>query len=293
VASAQLEQVQELLRAIDVTGGSLEEQRARMDTFEQPVPEGTTVTAVDAGGVSAEWVVAPEADGDRVVLYVHGGAYCIGSPRSHRLLVAHLSSQAKARVLNVDYRLAPEHPFPAAVDDAVAAYRWLLGQGIAADRIALAGDSAGGGLTLATLLALRDAGDPLPAAAVPISPWTDLELTGESVETRAAVDLMVLPDRLKETADWYANGADLRHPHLSPLHGDYERLPPLLIQVGDAEVLLDDATRVAAIARAAGVDVTLEVWDEMPHVFQAFVGLLPEADQAVAGIGEWVRAQIP
>jgi acetyl esterase/lipase len=227
------------------------------------------------------------------VLYLHGGGYCLGSLASHRALVARLSAEAKARVLSVDYRLAPEHPYPAAVDDAVAAYRWLLSEGVAADRIAIAGDSAGGGLTLATLLALKDAGDALPAAAVPLSPWTDLEGTGESVRTRAAVDLMIQADRLKESADLYANGVDLREPRLSPLHGDYTGLPPLLIQVGDAEVLLDDATRVAAIATGAGVDVTLEVWDEMPHVFQAFIGILPEADKAVARIGEWVRQQVP
>jgi acetyl esterase/lipase len=293
MASAELDVVKELVGAIDLSSGTIEERRALMDSFGQEAPEGTTVTRVDAGGVPAEWVVAPEADENRVLLYVHGGAYCLGSLDSHRRLVSHLSTEVRARVLNVDYRLAPEHPFPAAVDDAVAAYRWLLGQGIGADRIAIAGDSAGGGLTLATLLALRDAGDPLPAAAVPISPWTDLEGTGESMRTRAAVDLMIQTERLKETADFYANGADFRHPHMSPLHGDYKGLPPLLIQVGDAEVLLDDATRVAAIATAAGVDVTLEVWDEMPHVFQAFVGLLPEADEAVARIGEWLRTRIP
>jgi monoterpene epsilon-lactone hydrolase len=293
MASEQLEQVKELLGAIDLLDGTLEERRALMDSFGQEAPDGTSVTAVDAGGVPAEWVVAPAADPDRVILYLHGGGYSLGSLDSHRRLVAHLSIEAKARVLNVDYRLAPEHPYPAAVDDAVAAYRWLLGQGVSADRIAISGDSAGGGLTLATLLALKDAGDPLPAAAVPLSPWTDLEGTGDSMRTRAAADLMIQPARLKETADLYANGADLRQPQLSPLHGDYAGLPPLLIQVGDAEVLLDDATRVAAIAEAAGVSVTLEVWDEMPHVFQAFVGLLPESDRAVARIGTWLQARIP
>ncbi|MEY2433340.1 MAG: epsilon-lactone hydrolase [Acidimicrobiaceae bacterium] len=293
MASEELAVVNDLLRSMDLSSGSLEEQRALMDSFEQPLPDGTTVRTVDAGGVPAEWIVAPEADEDRVVLYVHGGAYCIGSLGSHRRLVAHLSAQCRARVLHVDYRLAPEHPFPAAVDDAVAAYRWLLAEGVSADRIAISGDSAGGGLTLATLLALRDAGEPLPAAAVPISPWTDLEGTGESIRTRAEMDVMIKTDRLKEMADRYANGVDLREPRVSPLHGDFTGLPPLLIQVGDAEVLLDDAVRVADRAKAAGVDVTLEVWDEMPHVFQAFVGLLPEADQAVARIGEWIRTQIP
>jgi acetyl esterase/lipase len=238
-------------------------------------------------------VVAPEAEADRVVMYLHGGGYCMGSLGSHRQLVSHLSTQARARVLNVDYRLAPEHPFPAAVEDAVAAYTWLLDQGVAADRIAISGDSAGGGLTLATLLALKEVGTPLPATAIPLSPWADLEGTGESTRTRAAVDLMIDPDSLKETADLYANGGDLHQPQLSPIYGDYSGMPPLLIQVGDAEVLLDDAVRVADRAKADGVDVTLEVWDEMPHVFQAFIGLLPEADQAVARIGEWVRAQIP
>jgi len=160
-------------------------------------------------------------------------------------------------------------------------------------RLAISGDSAGGGLTLATLLALRDAGEPLPAAGVPLSAWTDMEGTGETMKTKASVDRMIQPDRLKETADWYANGADMQQPHMSPVHGDYAGLPPLLMQVGGAEVLLDDSARVAERARAAGVEVTLEVWDDMPHVFQAFTGVLPESDQAIAVIGEFVRKQIP
>ena len=293
MASDELATVNELMAAVDFSSRTLEERRALMDSFESSPPDGTTVTAVTAGGVPGEWVIAPEADADRVILYLHGGGYSMGSPRSHRNLVAKLSSEARARVLSLDYRLAPEHPFPAAVDDAVAAYRFLLGEGIAANRIAIAGDSAGGGLTLATLLALRDEGDPLPAAAAPISAWTDLEGTGESTTTRAAVDVMIDPENLKETADLYANGVDIREPRLSPLYGDYSGLPPLLLQVGDAEVLLDDSVRVAERAKAAGVDVTLEVWDEMPHVWHAFTGLLPEADQAIAVIGEFVRSRIP
>ena len=293
MASEELAVVKEMLGAIDLTAGTLEERRALMNSFPGDAPEGTTVTPIVAGGVPGEWVVAPEADADRVVLYLHGGGYCMGSLTSHRRLVSQLSADAKARVLSLEYRLAPEHPFPAAVDDAVAAYQWLLREGVPADRIAIAGDSAGGGLTLATLLALRDEGIAMPAAGVPLSPWADLEGTGESMKSRAAVDVMIDPERLKETADYYASGTDLRQPRLSPIYGDYTGLPPLLIHVGDAEVLLDDAVRVAERARAAGVDVTLEIWDEMPHVFQAFTGLLPEADEAVAAIGEFLKNRIP
>jgi acetyl esterase/lipase len=293
MASDELRVVNEMLDAVDLSEGTLEERRARMENFGAPAPEGVTWQEVDAGGVVAEWIVAPEADVDRVLVYLHGGGYTMGSRATHRILVSRLSEQAKARVLNVEYRLAPEHPYPAAVDDAVAAYRWVLAQGVPAERVAIAGDSAGGGLTLATLLALRDAGDPLPAAAVPISPWTDLEGTGDSVRTRADRDKMVNAEGLKTSADEYAAGADLRDPGVSPLHGDYTGLPPLLIHVGDAEILLDDSTRVAERATAAGVDVTLEVWPEMPHVWHAFIGMLPESDQAVARIGEWLQQQIP
>ena len=291
--SDELAVVNELLGEIDLTGGTLEERRATMDSFGNAIDDRAVVTPVDAGGVPGEWVVAPEAHVDRVVLYLHGGGYCMGSPASHRRLVAALSKAAEARALSLDYRLAPEHPYPAAVDDAVAAYRWLLANGVRPERLAISGDSAGGGLTLATLLALRDAGDPLPAAGVPLSAWTDLEGTGETMKTKASVDRMIQPDRLKETADYYADGADKQQPLMSPLYGDYTGIPPLLMQVGGAEVLLDDTARVAERAKAAGVDVTFEVWDEMPHVFQAFTGMLPEADEAIAGIGEFVRKQIP
>jgi epsilon-lactone hydrolase len=243
--------------------------------------------------VPAEWVVAAGADSDRVLLYLHGGAYQIGSPATHRHMVALLSGAAGARVLSVDYRLAPEHPFPAALDDAVTAYRWLLATGTDRGVLALAGDSAGGGLALATLVALRDAGEAMPAAAVVLSPWTDLALTGESLRTRADADVLIKPGGMAETAEAYLAGQDPRHPYASPLYADLHGLPPLLIHVGDAEVILDDSTRLAARARDHGVDVTLEVWDEMPHVWHAFAGLLPEADQAIERIGGWLSGRIP
>jgi monoterpene epsilon-lactone hydrolase len=243
--------------------------------------------------VPAEWVAASGVTGRRVLLYLHGGGYQIGSPATLRRMVTLLSAPLAARVLSVDYRLAPEHPFPAAVDDAVAAYRWLLAGGTDPATVALAGDSSGGGLALATLVALRDAGEPMPAAAFAISPWTNLALTGESLRTRAAAEVMLQPDGIPETAALYLAGADPRHPYASPLYADLRGLPPLLIHVGDAEVVLDDSTRFAARAREAGVDVTLEVWDEMPHVWHAFAGLLPEADQAIARAGDWLRARLP
>jgi epsilon-lactone hydrolase len=175
------------------------------------------------------------------------------------------------------------------VEDAVTAYRWLAAAGTDPAAIAIGGDSSGGGLTLGTLVALRDAGDAMPAAAAVVSPWTDLALTGESLRTRAAVEVMLKPEGLPETANLYLAGADPRHPHASPLYADVRGLPPVLIHVGDAEIILDDSTRFAARARAAGTDVTLEIWDEMPHVWHAFAGLLPEADRAIAGMGAWLR----
>jgi epsilon-lactone hydrolase len=293
VASEELQAVRELMRGAGLDHLSIPERRAVMASVAADPPAGTIVDPVDADGVPAEWVITEPRAGDRVLLYLHGGGYQIGSPATLRRMVALLSAAAGAPALSVDYRLAPEHPFPAAVDDAVAAYRWLLAGGTDPATVALAGDSSGGGLALATLVALRDAGEPMPAAAFAISPWTDLALTGESLRTRAAVEVMVQPDGIPETAALYLAGADPRHPYASPLYADLRGLPPVLIHVGDAEVVLDDSTRFAARAREAGVDVTLEVWDEMPHVWHAFAGLLPEAGQAIARAGDWLRARCP
>lgn len=293
MASDELKAVREMLSAVDLGRLTVAERRAAAESVVSQPPPGTTVDPVDTGGVLAEWVVAVGADTGRVLLYLHGGAYQIGSPATHRRMVALVSGAAQARVLSVDYRLAPEHPFPAAVDDAVAAYRWLLAAGTDPAVIAIAGDSAGGGLALAALVALRDAGEPMPAAAVVLSPWTDLALTGASMQTRAAVDVMIKPAGMAETAETYLAGQDPRHPYASPLYADLHGLPPVLVHVGDAEVILDDSTRLAARARDHGVDVTLEVWDEMPHVWHAFAGLLPEADQAIERIGSWLAQRVP
>jgi acetyl esterase/lipase len=223
------------------------------------------------------------------MLYLHGGGYVVGSIATHLGLAGRLSRAAAARVLLLNYRLAPEHPFPAAVEDATAAYRWLLGTGVKPGRIAIAGDSAGGGLTVATLVALRDAGEPLPAAGVCQSPWIDLEGAGESVTTKAHVDPLVHKDMLLKMASWYLAGANPRTPLAAPLYADLQGLPPLLVQVGTAEILLDDATRLADRARAAGVAVTLEPWEGMIHVWQLFASILPEGQQAIDRIGAFVR----
>ncbi len=292
MASDELKTVVEMLRAAPPIpeNASIEQMRAGMErmTAEAPLPEDVRYEQVGAGDVAAEWAVAPNARDDRVILYFHGGGYVIGSVRTHRQLVGDLSRAAEAKVLSLDYRLAPEHPHPAAVDDACTAYRHLL-ESFAPSGIAIAGDSAGGGLTGAALLALRDAGAPLPAAGVMISPWLDLTLSGDSMDSRAEQDPMVQRDGLQKMADAYVATADPKHPTISPLFADLTGLPPLLLQVGSAETLLDDSTRFAERGRASGVDVELEVWDDMVHVWHAFSLILPEAKQATSRIGEYLK----
>jgi epsilon-lactone hydrolase len=291
MASAELAKVIAMIKSVprDPTA-SVERMRGAMEKVSEHVARDVKCEAVSAGGVPAEWIVPPNAANDRVILYLHGGGYVMGSINTHRAMIARIARASEAKALALNYRMAPEDPFPTAVDDATAAYRWLLAQGYKPGKIVISGDSAGGGLTLATLLALRDAGTPLPAAAVPISPWADLEGTGASVETRAAVDPMVDKAGLLRMAQMYAGDSDLKNPLISPIYADYKGLPPMLIQVGDAEILLDDSTRVAERARAAGVKVELEAWPEMFHVWHVFAKILPEGQQAIDRIGEYVRA---
>jgi monoterpene epsilon-lactone hydrolase len=256
-----------------------------------PLPAGARSTPATVGGIAGEWIETAESDPSRVVLYLHGGGYVIGSVNTHRSLVARIARDAKARCFAIEYRLAPEHPYPAAIDDAVAAYRGLVASGIAPSRIVVAGDSAGGGLTLATLLSLRDAGDELPAAGVCLSPWTDLEGTGTSHTDASIDDPMIQLAGLQEMGRMYA-GAKLRDALASPIHADFRGLPPLYILVGTREMLLDDSVRVARLARAAGVPVLLERGEGLIHVWPMFGDDVPEAADAVANIAAFIRARV-
>jgi acetyl esterase/lipase len=266
--------------------------RAGMEGAALPAGDDVSSAPVDAGGIAGEWISAGDAKEDRAVLYLHGGGYVMGSFVTHRKLAGDVSRAAGARVLVVDYRLAPEHVHPAAVDDAVRAYRWLVAELGDAHAVALAGDSAGGGLVVATLLALRDAGTPLPAAAVCISPWVDLCRDAASYGTAGEQDPVVTIGDLQRFRDWYVGEADPRSPLVSPAHADLRGLPPLLVQAGDVELLAGDATMLAQRARAAGVDVTLELWPEMFHVWHVFAGRVPEATEAVERVGAFLRRHL-
>ena len=272
---------------------SVDEAREMYDKAQYvfELPEGVEVGKDDIGGVPAE-IVTPAKHGAGTFLYFHGGGYAIGSPVSHRHLVAALAGASCTRAVAIDYRRAPEDPFPAAVDDALAVYRGLLDAGTAAESIVLGGDSAGGGLTVATLLAIRDAGLPLPAAGVCISPWTDLTNEAESYRTHADRDPLVFQEDIDRWRDAYLAGTDPRTPLASPLHADLSGLPPLLIQVGSEEVLLDDSRELARRCEAAGVEATLEVWDDMIHVWHWFGEYLDEAATAVARIGAFVSQRL-
>ncbi len=291
MANPEIEVIRAQLAATPRPAG-LAERRARLDGLSAhfTVPSDVRVSKVDAGGVAAEWTLAAGSDPSRVVLFLHGGGYVAGSLDSHRHMVAQLGREARARTLALGYRLAPEHPFPAALEDALAGYRFLLAQGVAPQRIALCGESAGGGLALAAMVALRAAGDALPACAWLSSPWTDLQQSGASMQSQAAIDPLISKPYLDGLAADYLNGADAADPLVSPIHADLHGLPPCLIHVGSAETLLDDSVRLAGVAGAAGVRVTLEIWPEMIHAFTLFYPQLAMGAQALAQVGTFVRA---
>jgi acetyl esterase/lipase len=292
--NTQLEAVIDLLTSREAPDNpTVHDSRTRFEKLVQAVGGETaaSVLQVDADGVPAELLSSGGTSTGRAILYLHGGGYVIGSTATHRELARRLSVAADADVLVIDYRLAPENPFPAAVEDAVSAYRWLIGQGCEPADIAIAGDSAGGGLTVATLVSLRDQDIPLPACGVCISPWVDMEGLGESMNSRASLDPMVQREGLVGMADTYLDGADPRTPLAAPLYADLSNLPPLLIQVGTSETLYDDSTRLAERAGAAGVETSFESWEEMIHVWHLFAPMLDEGQRAIERIGEFVRAK--
>ena len=253
------------------------------------VPKDAKCEPIDIAGVPAEWISVPESINDRVLLYFHGGGYIAGSINSHREYCVHLARASKTRVLLIDYRRAPEHRFPAALEDATKVYDWLVSSGgINPKNIVIAGESAGGGLTIATLLKLRDDNKELPVAGIPLSPYLDLAVTGESVKNKADIDPMSTEAMLKFCAEQYLGEGDKKNPLASPLYADLKGIPPLYIQVGTAELLLDDSIRFADLAKAAGVEVSLELWDDMIHMFQMFAALAPEGQDAINKIGEFI-----
>jgi acetyl esterase/lipase len=274
---------------------TLAHHRARTAAFERWVPRppaGTQTVWRALGGVPAVEITTPQTRPDRHILFLHGGGYVCGSPELYRHVTWRIASATRARLSAIDYRLAPEHPFPAALDDAVAAWRALLADGAEPQHSAFLGDSAGGGLALALCLRLRDEKMPLPAAVVALSPWTDLALSGPSMRGNAGADPMASAAIASDFAAHYLDGADPGHPYISPLYGDPRGLPPTLIQVGSDEVLRDDAVRIAARMHDAGVPVELDIWPRMPHVWHVFAAVMPEARQAIARIGTFVEEHI-
>jgi epsilon-lactone hydrolase len=268
------------------------QRRERLDEVGSiwPVADDVSLGSVDLDGVPGEWSIAPGSGATRVLLFFHGGGYCSGSILSHRRMVTEAGRAAGTRTLAVGYRLAPEHPFPAALEDALTAWRYVRNQGVAAGHIAVGGDSAGGGLTVALINRLRDAGEELPGCAWLVSPWTDLTISGETLATKDAVDPIIHDGYLGELADAYLPaGMDRKDPQVSPLYADLKGLPPALIQVGSAETLLADATRFAAAAGAADVRVTLEIWPHMIHAWHLWNAHLEPGRRALTNAGSFIR----
>jgi acetyl esterase/lipase len=293
--SAEITAVRKMLA--EMQGGErppIPEQRRRMDAISElfPLPGDAVVEPGKVGGIEGDWVRKRGVRSDAALLYLHGGGYCVGSPLSHRHLVGALSAAANIPVFAANYRMAPESPFPAAVDDATAAYRGLINLGYAPNRLAIAGDSAGGGLTIATLIAARQKGLAMPAGAAVISPWVDLTNSAPSFRIRAERDPMITRDTVDNLAAAYLAGQDAKSPLASPLYADLKGLPPLLIQVGSEEVLHDDASQLYERALDAGVEATLESWGEMIHVWHIFHPMLARGREAVERIGQFLRSRM-
>lgn len=291
MAQSEIEAVRALLSSRPRPVG-WPERRKRLDDVGSvwPIADDVKLTAVDVGGVPGEYSIAPGSDPSRILLFFHGGGYCSGSILSHRRMVTEAGRAAGIQTLAIAYRLAPEHPFPAAFDDALTAWRFLRNQGISAACIAIGGDSAGAGLAIGLINQLRDAREELPACAWLVSPWTDLTMSGSTLATKAAVDPIIHKEYLNELADAYLPaGMSRRDPRVSPLYGDLRSLPPILIQIGSAETLLDDATRFAARAGAADVRVTLEIWPHMIHAWHLWNAHLELGRRALASAGAFIR----
>ncbi len=275
----------------DASKANVQLARARLNFFGRyvPVASGVDVDMVEVAGLDAEWLTPSDALTDSAILYLHGGAYVVGSCDSHRHLVSHIAHAAGVRALLPEYGLAPENRFPGPIDDAVEVYRALLADGYDPDRLLIAGDSAGGGLAVATLLTLRDEGLPMPRAAFLLSPWLDLTASGETMESRSDQDPWFRADDIRVIARYYCDDDQRSDPRVSPVYADMHGMPPMHIQVGDDEILLSDATRLADKLRAAGVNVSVDVWQGMWHVFQAFLLVVPEAREAVRRMGRAMR----
>ena len=294
MAQSEIDAVRALLRAKPRPVG-WPERRKRIDEVgaNWPVANDVQLTAVDINGIPGEYSIVPGSDPSRVLMFFHGGGYCSGSIKSHRRLVTEAGRAAKMRTVAVAYRLAPEHPFPAAYDDAMTAWHFLRNQNVAAAHIAIAGDSAGAGLALGLISRLRDAGENLPACAWLISPWADLTMSGATLVSKAAVDPLIHREYLNELADAYLPaGMDRKDPRVSPLYGDFSNFPPMLIQIGSEETLLDDATRLAAQAGAAEVAVTLEIWPHMIHAWPLWNAHLEDGRRALVNAGAFIREHL-
>jgi len=263
--------------------------RERSRVLGAKIPESVKFRPVDAGGVPSEWVEWQGAPEDSVILYFHGGGYVFGDPDSHRDIAWRLGKESASKVLVVDYRLAPEHRFPAAVDDAAASYRWLLQQGFAPDRIAVAGDSAGGGLAVALMVTLKNLGIDLPKVAVLMSPWVDLAMTGTSMVDNAKSDVMLSPEAISIFASYYLGDTNPKAPLASPVFADLSGLPPTLVLVGSKEVLLSDSETLVEKIHTAGGDARLSVWPKMPHVFPILASVIPEGEKAVLDMADFLR----